>query len=185
MCVILLTFLGLKIFSRPEIINQTFPRWLACSQSVCMCVWVCLYMCLYVCMCVQLLDCVWLFVTPWIAACQASLSFTIYQSLLRFMSTESMMPSNRFILHRCLLHLPSIFPSIGVFFNELTLPIRWPKNSMNILGWFPLGLIGLISFRIDWFDLFAVQGTLKSLLQHHSLKASILQYSAFYKGLPW
>ena len=152
MCAILLTFLGLKIFSRPEIINQTFSKMVS-LQSVS--VYVCVGVFVCVCVCVQLLDCVWLFVTPWIAACQASLSFTIYQSLLRFMSTELMMPSNHFILHCCLLHLPSIFPRIGVFFNELALHTRWPKNPMNILGWFPLGLTGLISLQSKGLSVFS------------------------------
>ena len=107
--------------------------------------------------------------------CQASLSFTISRSLLKLMSIESVMPSNHLILCHPLPLLPSIFPSIRVFSNELALCIRWPKYwgfSFSIS--LPNEYSGLISFRIDWFDLFAVQGTLKSLLQHHSLKASIL-----------
>ena len=122
-----------------------------------------------------------LFVTPWTAAHQASLSFTISQSLLRFMSIESVMPSNHLVLCHCLLLLPSVFPSIRVFFSELTLCIRWPKYWSFI---FSISLSseysGLISFRIDWLDLLAVQGTLKSLLQHHSSKALILWCSAFF-----
>ena len=112
---------------------------------------------------------------PWTAARQASLSITNSRSLLKLMSIESVMPSNHRILCRPLLLLPSIFPSIRVFSNESTLCIRWPKNwsfSFNISpsNEHPR----LISFRMDWFDLLAVQGTLKSLLQHHSSKASIL-----------
>ena len=127
----------------------------------------------------QSLSCLGLFVTPWTAACQVSLSFTISWSLLKLMSIESVMPSNHFIICRPLFLLPSIFPSIRVFSNESSLCIRWPKywsfriSSSNEYS-------GLISFRIDWFDLLAVQGTLKSLLQHHSSKTSILQRSAFF-----
>ena len=129
---------------------------------------------------VQSVSYVQLFVTPWTAAHQASLSFTNSRSLLKLMSIESVMPSNHLILCRPLLLLPSIFPSIRVFSNESALRIRWPKNwsfSFNIspTNEYP----GLISFRMDWLDLLAVQGTLKSLLQHHSSKASILQCSAF------
>ena len=115
--------------------------------------------------------------TPWTAACQASLSF-ISQSLLKLMSVELVMPSNHLILG-CPLLLPTIFPSIGIFPSELSLPIRWPK------GWsFSFSpsseYAGLISFRMDWLDLLAVQGTLKSLLQYQNSKASILQHSAFF-----
>ena len=113
-------------------------------------------------------------VTPWTAACQASLSITNFWSLLKLMSTESVRTSNHLIL--CHPFLPSIFPNIRVFSNESALRIRWPKYwsfSFNISP-------GLISFRMDWLDLLAVQGTLKSLLQHHSSKASILQRSAFF-----
>ena len=126
---------------------------------------------------VQSLSHVRLYGTPWAAACQAPLSFTIPWSLLRFMSTESEMPSNDLILCHCL--LPSIFPSIRVFSNELGLHIMWPKYwsfSFSPTNEHP----GLISFRMDWLDLLAVQGTLKSLLQHHNSKASILQCSAFF-----
>ena len=130
---------------------------------------------------VQLLSHVQLFVTPWTAACQASLSITNSQSPLIPMSIESVMPSNHLILCRSLLLLPSIFPSIRVFSNESVLHIRWPKYwsfSFNIgpSNEYP----ELISFRMNWLDLLAVQGTLKSLLQHHSSKASILQRSAFF-----
>ena len=122
-----------------------------------------------------------LFATPWIAARQASLSITNSRSSLRLMSIESAMPSSHLILCCPLLLLPSIFPSIGVFSNESALRIRCPKDwhfSFNISpsNEHP----GLISFRMDWMDLLAVQGTLKSLLQHHSSKASILWCSAFF-----
>ena len=118
--------------------------------------------------------------TPLTVACQASLSFTVSQSLLILMSNELMMPSNHLILCLSLL-LPSVFPSIMVFSNESTLHIRWPKHCSFSFSISPSSdYSGLISFRIDWFDLLAVQGTLKSLLQHHSLKASILWCSAFF-----
>ena len=130
---------------------------------------------------VQLLSHVRLFATPWTAACRASLSITNSWSLLKLMSIESVMPSNHFILYRPLLLLPSIFPSIRIFSNESALHMRWPKDwsfSFNISpsNEHP----GLMSFRMDWLDLLAVQGTLKSLLQHHSSKASILQCLAFF-----
>ena len=124
------------------------------------------------------LSCVRLFVTPWSAACQASLSITNSQSLPKLMSIESVMPSNHLIICRPLVLLPSIFPSIRVFSNESALHIRWPKYwsfSFNITEH-----SGLISFRMDWLDLLAVQGTLKSLLQHHSSEASVLWCSAFF-----
>ena len=117
--------------------------------------------------------------TPWTAAHQASLSFTISWSLLKFMSFESVMPSNQLVLCHPLL-LPSIFPSIRVFCNELTLPIRWPKHWSFSFNISPNEYSGLISFGIDLFDVLAVQGTLKSLLQHHSSKALILQHSTFF-----
>ena len=121
------------------------------------------------------------FAIQWTAARQASFSFTIYQSLLKPMSTESLMPSNHLILCHPLLLLLSICPSITVFSNVLTLCIRWPKNWRFSFSISPSKeYSGLISFRIDWLDLLAVQGTLKSLLQHHSSKASILQHSAFF-----
>ena len=130
---------------------------------------------------VQLLGHVWLFVTPWTAACQASLSITNSQSLLKFMSIESVMPSNHLILCWPFLLLPWIFPSIRVFPNESVLHIRWPKYSSFSFSISPSNeSSGFISFRIDWFDLLPVQGTLKSLYQHHSLKASVLQGSAFF-----
>ena len=129
---------------------------------------------------VQPLSCVQLFATPWTAAPQASLSITNSRNLLKLMYIESVMPSNHLILSRPLLLLPSICPSIRVFSNESVLHIRWPKYwSFN----FSISLFneysGLISYRIDWFDL-AAQGTLKSLLQHHSSKASIFWCSAFF-----
>ena len=129
---------------------------------------------------VQLLSHVQIFVIPWTAARQASLSITNPQSLLKLVSIESVMPFNHLILCHPLLLLPSIFPSIRVFSNELVLCIRWPKFwsfSFNISS--SNEQPGLTSFRMDWLDLLAVQGTLKSLLQHHSSKASILLHSAF------
>ena len=118
---------------------------------------------------------------PWTAALQASLSITNSQSLPKPMSIESVMPSNHLIFCRLLLLLPSIFPSITVFSNESAVHIRWPKYwsfsfSISPSNEYP----GLISFRMDWLDLLIVQGTLKSLLQHHSSKASILRRSAFF-----
>ena len=118
--------------------------------------------------------------TPWIAACWASVSFTISWSLLKHMSIESMMPSNHLILCHPLLLLPSIFPSIGVFSNESALWYQEIKVvELQLQHQSFQWIFGLISFRIDWFDLLAAQGTLKSLLQHHSSKALILQCSAF------
>ena len=115
------------------------------------------------------------------AACQASLSSTISQSLLKFTSIESVMPSNHLILCRPLLLLPSIFSSIRVFFSEAALRIRWPKYWSFSFNISPSNeYSGLISFRVDWFDLLAVQGTLNSLLQHLSSKASIFWHSAFF-----
>ena len=129
---------------------------------------------------VQLLSCVQLFVTPWTAARQASLSITNSQSSLKLMSIDSVMPSNHLILCRPLLLLSSIFPSIRVFSNESALPIRWPKYWSFSVNIGPSNQYsGLISFRRDWLDLLTVQGTLKSLLQHHSSKVSILWRSAF------
>ena len=129
----------------------------------------------------QLLSCVWLFATPWIAARQASLSITNPRSSLRLTSIESVMSSSHLILCHPLLLLPPIVPSIRVFSNESTLRMRWPKNWSFSFSIIPSKEIpGLSSFRMDWLDLLAVQGTLKSLLQHHSSKASILQCSAFF-----
>ena len=130
---------------------------------------------------VQSLSRVWLFATPRTAAHQASLSITNSRSLPKLMSIELVMPSNRLILCCPLLLLPSILPSIRVFSNESALRIRWPKYwsfSFNISS--SNEHPGLISLRMDWLDLLAVQGTLKSLLQYHSSKASILQHSAFF-----
>ena len=130
---------------------------------------------------VQSLSCVWLFVTPWITAHQASLSITNSRSLLKLMSIKSVMPSSHLILCCPLLLLPPIPPSIRVFSNDSTLGVRWPKYwsfsfSISPSNEHP----GLISSKMDWLDLLAVQGTLKSLLQHHSSKASIFRCSAFF-----
>ena len=128
-----------------------------------------------------MLSCVQLFGTPWTAARQAFLSFTISRSLFKLMSTESVMPSNHLIPCCPLLLLSSIFPSIRVFSNELALWIRWTKYWSFSFSISPSNeYSGSIPFRIDWFDLLAVQGTLKCLLQHHSSKASILWHSAFF-----
>ena len=132
---------------------------------------------------VQSLSCVRLLVTPWTTAHQASLSITNPQSLLKLMSIELVMPSSHLTLCRPLLYLPSIFPSIRVFSNESALHIRWPKYWPKHFS-FDISPSnehpGLISFRKDWLDLLAVQGTLKSLLQHHISEASILLLSAFF-----
>ena len=128
---------------------------------------------------VQLLTHIWLFATAWTANCQSSLFFTISQSLLKLMSIKSMMLSKHLILCGPLLLLLSIFPSIRVFSNELTVCIRWPRYwsfSISLSNEYSR----LIFFRIDWFDLLAVHGTLKNILQHHSFKTSILQCSAFF-----
>ena len=130
---------------------------------------------------VQALSHVWLFATPWIAACQASLSIINSKSSPKLMSIESVMPSSHLILCRPLLLLPPIPPSIRVFSIESTLCMRWPKYwsfsfSINPSKEHP----GLISFRMDWLDLLAIQGTLKRLIQHYSSKASILNWSAFF-----
>ena len=118
---------------------------------------------------VQSLSHVQLFVTPWTAACQASLSITNSWNLLKLMSIESVMPSNHLILCHSLLLLPSIFPNIRVFSNESALHIRWPKYWSFSFNISPSNKHpGLISFRMDWLDLLAVQGTLKSLFQHHN-----------------
>ena len=129
----------------------------------------------------QSLSRVWLFVTPWTEARQASLSFTVSWSLLKIMSIELVMPYNHLILCFPLLLLPSIFPIIRVFSNESALHIRWPNYwSFSISPY--IEYLGLISFRINQFDLLAFQGTLKSLPQHHNLKASILQRISFLDG---
>ena len=125
---------------------------------------------------------VWVFATPWTTECQASLSFTISRSLLKLMYIESMMPSNNLILCRPLLLLTSIFTSFRVFSNESALRIRWPNYWSFTIS--PSNeYSGLISFRIDWFDLLAVQGTLKSLLQHHSSEASMVYINFLKKFL--
>ena len=130
---------------------------------------------------VQSLSCVQLFATPWTAARQSSLSTTNSQTLLKFMSIELVMPSNHLILCHPLLLLRSICPSIRVYPSESVLHIRWPKYWNFSFSISPSNeYSGFISFGIDWFDLLAVQGTLKSHLQHHSSKASILQHSAFF-----
>ena len=130
---------------------------------------------------VQLLSCVRLFATPWTAPCQASLSITNSWSLLKLVSIELVMPSNHLILCRPLLLLPSFFPSIKVFSNESVLHIKWPKYWSFSFSISPSNeYSGLIFFQMDWLDLLAVQGTLESLLQHHSSKASILWCSAFF-----
>ena len=122
-----------------------------------------------------------LFVTPWIEACQASLSITNSQSLLRLISIESVMPSNHLIPCRHLLLLPSIFPSKRVISNESVPPIRWPKYWSFSFNISPSNEhSGLTSLRMDWLNLCAVQGTLKSLLQHHSSKASMLRHLTFF-----
>ena len=130
---------------------------------------------------IQLLSHVWLFATPWTAACQALLSITNSWSLLKLMSISSVMPSNHLITCCPLLLLPSIFPIIRVFSNESVLHIRWPKYWNFSFSISPSNeYSGLISFRTDWLDLLAVQETLKSLLQHHSSKASVPWHSAFF-----
>ena len=132
---------------------------------------------------VQPLSRVRLFATPWIAACQSSLSIINSWSSLRLTSIESVMPSSHLILCRPLLLLPPIPPSIRVFSNESALHMRWPKYWSFSFSIIPSKEIpGLISFRMDWLHLLAVQGTLKSLLQHHSSKASILWHSAFFRS---
>ena len=129
--------------------------------------------------CFSVISCVQLFATLWTAACQASLSLTVSQSLPKFLSIELVTQCNNLILFSPLLLLPSVFPSIRVFSNDLVLHIRWPKYwSFSISPSHEYS--GLISFKIDWLDLLAVQGTLKNLLQHHDLKASILQHWAFF-----
>ena len=132
---------------------------------------------------VQLLSCVQLSATPWTAARQAFQSITNSRSLLKLMSIKPVMPSNHLILCHPLLLLPSIFPSIRGFSNESVLRIRWSKCWSFSFRISPSNeYLGLISFRMDWLDLLAAQGTLKSLLQHHSSKASIPQHLAFFIG---
>ena len=130
---------------------------------------------------VQLLNCVWHFAIPWTVPCQAPLSSTLSCSLLNFTSIELMILSNQVILCQPFLLLPLMFPSIRVFSTESALRIRWPKYwSFNFSISPSYEYSGLISFGIDWIDLLAAQGTLKSLLQHHISKGSILQHSAFF-----
>ena len=130
---------------------------------------------------VQPLRHVWLFATPWTTACQASLSITNSRSLLKLMSIVSVMPSSHLLLYRFLLLLLSIFPSIRVFSNESVLCIRWPTYWSFSFSISPSSKYsGLISSRMDWLDLLVAHATLKSLLQHYSSKASILQYSDFF-----
>ena len=132
---------------------------------------------------IQLLSCVQFFVTPWTAACQASLSITNSKSLPKPISIESVMPSNHLILSHPLLLLPSISPSISILSNESVLHIRWPKYWSISFNINPSNeYSGLISIKIDWLDLLALQGTLKHLLQHNSSKASILWCSAVFTG---
>ena len=140
-----------------------------------------IYLPWYIVSSVQLFSHVWLFATPWTAAHQASLSITNSQSPPKPMSIESVMPSHHLILCRPLLPLPSIFPSIRVFSNESAFHIRWAKYWSFSFNISPSNEhLRLISFKMDWLDRLAVQGTLKSLLQHHSSKASILRHSAFF-----
>ena len=130
---------------------------------------------------VQSLSHVQLFATPWTAAHQASLSFTISQSLFKLMSIRLVMPSNHLVLCHPLLLLPSTFPSIRIFSNELALCIRWPKDCSFSFSIRPSSeYSGLISYRIDGFDFLADQGTLKSFLQHYNSKTSIIRCSAFF-----
>ena len=127
----------------------------------------------------QSLSCIQVFATPWTAAYQASLPFSVSWSLLKLMSIESVMPSNHLILCQSLFLLPSILPSIRIFSNESVLRFRWPKYWSFSFSISPSNEYSeLISFRMGWLDLLAVQGTLKSLVQHHSLKASIIWRSA-------
>ena len=157
--------MSLTSASRSPIYQKSFKKVITCDPFVV----------------VQLLSRVQLFATPWTAAHQASLSFTISQSLLKLMSVESVMPSNHFILCCPFLLLPSVFPSIRIFSSESALHIRWSKYWSFSISINPSSeYSGLISFRIDWLVLLAIQGTLKSLLQHHSSKASILQLSDFF-----
>ena len=132
------------------------------------------------CCCCSVTKSVPLFAAPWAAAPQALPSFTISQSSLRLMSIESVMPSSHLILYRPLLLLPPIPPSIRVFSNESTLLMRWPKYWSFSFSIIPSKEIPGLIFRMDWLDLLAVQGTLESLLQHHSSKASVLRHSAYF-----
>ena len=158
------------------------PAWASTlkAESVCLTI-LCLWPTLLTFSSVHSLSCVWLFATPWITARQAFLSITISQSSLRLTSVESVMSSSHLIFGRPLLLLPPVPPSIKVFSKESTLCLRWLKYWSFSFSISPSKEhSGLISFRMDWLDLLAVQGTLKSLLQNHSSKASILQCSAFF-----
>ena len=184
-CALLLLQLLGKCWHRHFVLSDTvwllhsvppYPKTICFFLSVSVWLWVIL-LCVYS---VQSLSCVWLFATPWTTACQASLSITNSQSPPKPMSVKSVMPSNYLILCRPLLLLPPIPPSIRVFSNDSALRIRWQKYWSFSFKISPSNEHpGLISFRMDWLDLLAVQGTLKSLLQHHSSKASILRRSAF------
>jgi len=171
-----LLFHSLSLTSIQAVLTQILPFSSSpdISSQVLRLIWV------ELCFCCSLSH-VWLFAAPWTATCQASLFFTISWSLLKLMSIESMMPSKDIILCCSLLLLPSVFPSFRVFSNESGLCIRWPQYWSFSFSISPSNeYSGLISFRIDWFDLLAVQETLKSLLQHHSSKASILWHSALF-----
>ena len=157
--------------------KRSFPSMFVCREEPILTPW---WICFFDFIIVQSLSCVWLFAAPWTAACQASLFFTISLSLLKLMFIESMMPSNHLLLCHSLLFLPSIFPSIRVFSHESVLHIRWPKYWSFSFSISPSDEYSeLISFRMNWLDLLAVQATLKSL-HHHSSKASILRLSAFF-----
>ena len=155
---------------------------MVCSLQNLTTFWVIHHWLIPTCVCIQFtVSCVQLFATPWTAACQASLSITKSWNLLKLMSIKLVMPSNHFILYCPFLLLPPIFPSIRVFSKESVLCMRWPKYWSFSFSINPSNeYSGLISFRIDWLDLLAAQGILKSLLQHHSSKASILRHSAFF-----
>ena len=162
-----------------EFIKCLFSIYVNSLMCICMCVNIRIYVISVQFSSVQSLSRVWLFVTPWTAASQASLSITNSRSLFKCMSIELVMPSNHLILCRPLLLPPSIIPSIRVFSNESALHIRWPKYWSFSLNISPSNEHPrLISFRMDWLDLLAFQGTLKSLLQHHSSKASVFWHSA-------
>ena len=172
------SFTGWKSFPQQQVGGGEVIRHLPSHSFTCLVFYS--YMCSVHISSVQSLSCVQLFATPWTAAHQASLSITNFRSLPKLMSIESVMPSNHVILCCPLLLPPSIFPSIRVFSNESVLRSRWPQYwSFSFIISPSNEHSGLISFRMDWLDLFAIQGTLKSLLQHHSSKASILRRPAF------
>ena len=151
-------------------------------EPVSVCMSMHLFICTYTCISsVQSLSCVWLFVAPWIAACQAFLSITNSWSLPKLLSIELVMPSNHLILCHLLILLPSVFPSIRVFSSESALRIRWPQYWSFSFNISPSNVYpGLISFRMDWLDLLAVLADSQESYQHHSSKASILWHSAFF-----